>query len=291
MIRKALLYAFVILALYIAVLVIGAVGSWAADTVSVEVLFALPLLIAIALFVLGKVIFDRISKVERLKTDFLTVVAHRLRTPLSRMNWMLDELSSDMSAPPRKETVDAMRETLNTLVDVVNQFLDATEAGKTSLYYDYLFEREKPDHILRQVVADYTVGAARKGVSLNLSIEEGIPQILLDRDRIKLAMSIFIENAILYTSKGGRVDVSLKVEGNEVVFTVKDTGIGISQESLRYVFTKFFRTKDAVSVDRDRTGLGLFIAKEIVEQHGGTVGVSSEGAGKGSTFWFTLPVR
>lgn len=180
---------------------------------------------------------------------------------------------------------------MNDLVKASNNLLNAAEAGKSSLYYDYMFEKGQFANLVRQVVSEYSSGARQKDINISVDVTEKLPELSLDKERMKTALGIFIENAILYTAKGGEVIIKVFSENNNIIFSIKDSGIGIPRESLSYIFSKFFRTKEAVTLDRDRAGLGLFIAKEIIRKHHGNVHVESRGNNLGSHFWFSIPVR
>lgn len=291
MLKKILIYISIVFAITFIVWGVGVLGAWVAQNAPEPFVFIFPFTIALIIFAIGYVAFAKISKIDKIKSEFITVAAHRLRTPLSRINWMLDELSTDIGMQEKDKLVVSMKEVLGGFTDAVNQLLDATEAGKKSLYYDYIFEEGRLGYIVQQVVADYVVGIMQKEIGVNTDIQENLPLLRIDKDRMKVAISIFVENAVMYTPQKGRIDVRLYKDGSNVIFSISDTGIGISKESLPYIYTKFFRAKEAVTIDRDRTGLGLFIAKEIIERHGGRVGVESDGLGNGSRFWFSIPIR
>ncbi len=290
MLKKISIYTTIIVAIALTVWGVGALDAWVSSNTPEPFALIFPLAIALIIFAVGYVAYIKITKIDKIKSEFITVAAHRLRTPLSRINWMLDELSTDIGMQEKDKLAGSMKEVLKGFTGAVNQLLDATEAGKKSLYYDYIFEEGGLGYIVQQVIADYTVGIMQKEIGVTTDIQENLPRLLIDKERVKVAISIFIENAIMYTPKNGSIEIRLYKEGSDVVFSIKDTGIGISKESLPYIYTKFFRAKDAVTIDRDRTGLGLFIAKEIIKKHNGKVGVESKGLSKGSLFWFSLPV-
>jgi len=244
----------------------------------------------VVLFAAGFVLLRFVRKEERIKKEFVSVASHRLRTPLTRLRWMVDNGLELAQTREEKELAADMKETVEDLTGVVNRLLEASEAEKTSDFYSYFFEEGNFAIVVRQVVADYARGARRKNISLSVSIPENIPRAVFDYDRIKVAASAILENAIIYTPSGGSVEVSVEADKKHITYKVKDSGIGIPEDVRRFVFTKFFRSKEAVSIDRDRVGLGLFVAKEIVRRHGGKIGFESKWHERGSTFWFTIPV-
>jgi two-component system phosphate regulon sensor histidine kinase PhoR len=130
----------------------------------------------------------------------------------------------------------------------------------------------------------------QKSIKIEFKKPEDLPKILMDQEKIKLVIENFIDNAIKYTFPGGKVTVSIIRGTNEVEVRVKDTGVGIPKEQQMRVFTRFFRGSNVVRLDTEGSGLGLFLAKNIVEAHGGRIGFESE-SGKGSTFFFTIPMK
>ncbi len=291
MIKRIFIYIIIIITIALTVWSVGVLDAWVARNAPEAFALVFPLAVATILFAVGYAAFVKMTKVDKIKSEFITVAAHRLRTPLSRINWMLDELSTDIGMQEKDKLVVSMKEVLKGFTGAVNQLLDATEAGKKSLYYDYIFEEGKLNHIVQQVIADYTVGMMQKEIGVETDIQENLPLLHIDKERIKVAISIFVENAIMYTPKKGKIEVKLYKQESDIIFSIEDTGIGIPSESLPYIYTKFFRAKAAVTIDRDRTGLGLFIAKEIIKKHRGKVGVESSGVNRGSRFWFSVPIR
>ena len=117
-----------------------------------------------------------------------------------------------------------------------------------------------------------------------------MPKAMADVDKIRIAVQNLVDNAINYTSSGGRVTVSLNYGRNELGVVVKDTGVGIPEDQKKRIFSKFFRGSNVIKVETDGSGLGLFITKNIIEAHGGKIWFESE-EGKGTTFSFSLPVK
>lgn len=252
--------------------------------------FIIPVIASIILFIAGSFFWKQAKKTDGSKYEFVTVAAHRLRTPLSRLGWMITGLRDEVKTESGKSLIDDASKTAAELTSIANQLLTAAEAGESSLYYSYIPHKEDLGLIVRQVIGEYAIGAVKKNIEVLISAPTDLPKVYVDRDRIREALGSFLENAILYTPEQGRIEVALIKEWNHLKVSVKDNGIGISKNELPYVFTKFFRTKGAVASDANRAGLGLAIAKDIIERHGGGVGVESEGNNQGSRFWFTLPI-
>lgn len=252
--------------------------------------FIIPFITAIILFIAGTFFWQQSKKTDGSKYEFITVAAHRLRTPLSRLGWMIGGLRDEVKTETGKSLIEDATKTAAELTSIANQLLTAAEAGESSLYYSYIPHEEDLGLIVRQVIGEYAIGAMKKNIEVLISAPTDLPKVYADRDRIREALGSFLENAILYTPQEGRIEVVVVKEWNHLKVSVKDSGIGISKNELPYVYTKFFRTKGAIASDADRSGLGLAIAKDIITRHGGEVGVESQGSNEGSRFWFTLPI-
>lgn len=251
----------------------------------------LPIAITILTLVFWLIWQKEIKENENTKSRFLTIASHQFRTPLTRMQWTLASLSSELNTDKQKELLLNIKSMVSDLVKGSNYLLDATEANKKkSLYYDYIFEKGNLSASLSFVLGIYAPGLQNKNIAITTDMRQGLPLVFFDRERINQAMSVFLENAIIYTPSGGSIHIKLYLEKENIVFSVRDSGIGIQKNMLTHIFTKFFRTKRAISMDANRTGLGLSVAKDIIKNHKGSVFVKSEGQDKGSVFGFKIPI-
>ena len=233
----------------------------------------------------------REKRIEKQKSEFVSITAHQLRTPLSALKWtlqmLLDEDLGKITSEQR-EFIEKAHQSNERVVKIVNDLLNVTriEEGR----YIYKLTLAKIEDIVEEVVIAAKELAEKKGIKFEFQKpEENLPQVKIDVEKIKLAVQNLIENAIHYTLKDGMVTISLKYvkDKKEIELRVQDTGIGIPKDQQYRLFTRFFRAPNAVLVETDGSGLGLFIVKNIIEAHNGKVGFKSE-EGKGSTFWFTL---
>lgn len=254
-------------------------------------MIAVPLVVAVVLFSIFAVLRMRTRRAEKLKYEFITVAAHRLRTPLTRLGWMVAGIRDELSTPQGRQLAEDADRVVHELTDIADRLLSAAEAKKPSLYYSYIPEEEDMGLIARQAAGDYGIGATKKNIKFSVAIPESLPKVYVDRDRIRTAIGVFLENAILYTPFGGTMELRVAPARGGVEVSVRDSGVGILADELPYVFTKFYRTRAAVAADADRAGLGLAIGKDIIERHGGKVGARSEGKDRGSVFWFWIPGR
>ena len=280
----------IILQLSILIAGIGILGYVLIDQKHFEHIWIFPLAGGTLLYLIGYVVLQKVRRVEEVKNEFLTIAAHNLRTPLTKIQWLIADLEEKVQDAEIHERFVKMKETFRNLTMIVNRLLELSEAGKTSMYFSYLFEDHRLEYIILQATADHGVGIEQKNISLNTRIQEKLPMVKLDRERIQLAVNILMENAILYNKQNGIIDIDVYQKKDNIICSIKNTGIGISKEDLPKMFTKFYRTRDAITKDTDRVGLGLALAKEIIRKHHGNIYVESEGKGKDTCFWFTLPV-
>jgi PAS domain S-box-containing protein len=230
--------------------------------------------------------------IEQLKTEFVSLAAHQLRTPLSGIKWSLKMILDGDLGPLPEEQKDFLKKALmanERLIRLVNDLLDVTriEEGR------FLYKLEEKDivKIVEDVFNSYLDLAKEKEITFELEkLKDNFPLIKVDEEKIKLAIQNLIENALIYTLPKGKVTVTIDLQNGNFFFKVKDTGIGIPKQVQDRIFTKFFRASNAVRLDTEGSGLGLFITKNIIESHDGKIWFESE-EGKGTTFYFTIPVK
>ena len=232
----------------------------------------------------------REKRIEKTKSEFVSITAHQLRTPLSAIKWtlqmLLDNDLGEITAEQR-EFIEKAYKSNERVVTVINDLLNVTriEEGK------HLFKLTLINltTIIQEAVFAYKEIAEKKKIILKFEEpKEKLPQVKVDVEKIKIVIQNLMENAIHYTLEKGEVTIFLKYVKNEIEFRIKDTGIGIPEKHQHRLFTKFFRSPKAITMETDGSGLGLFITKNIIEAHNGKIGFESE-ENKGSTFWFTLP--
>jgi len=238
-----------------------------------------------------KIVRDQTREVELLKSknDFITIAAHQLRTPLSAVNWAFQSLKNEPLAQSQKELAETGFAASNNLLKIVEDLLDISkiEEGK----FGYNFQEVDIIKFLQSAVSQAEPVAKEYNVKVYME-NPPEPSIMLNIDTEKLitAISNLLENSIKYNIPNGRVVVSLerRQDAPFVQINVADTGMGIPEEEIGKLFTKFFRGEKSVSKETEGSGLGLYIVKNIIRRHGGQIWVESV-VGRGSTFSFTLP--
>jgi len=236
------------------------------------------------------VMCDKLNAMDKMKTDFFSLMAHELRTPLASIkegtNLLMNHIGADLKQQ-QQEVLTIIAEESNRLTDLVNSLLDLSkmEAGMLTLN----LEKSKADKLIHQAVSGIRLLAMTKHVSIHVDVPPGMPDILVDEERILHALRNLVGNAVKFTPDGGRVVISARPEEGSVRVSVEDNGPGIASEDLNLIFNKF---KQGTMTDYHKikgSGLGLAIVKHIVKAHGGKVWVESE-SGRGSAFIFSLPV-
>jgi two-component system sensor histidine kinase BaeS len=228
-----------------------------------------------------------LAQTETMRRQLIGDVAHELRTPLTTIKGTAEGLI-DGVLPPDAETFHHIHQEADRLQRLVRdlQELSRVEAGA----YELDRRPTDPADLVRAVVDRLARQFEDKGVALETDLPGDLPPILADEDRIGQVLMNLVGNALQYTPEGGQVRITAHREGDAVAIAVRDTGIGIPPEHLPHLFTRFYRVDKSRSRAGGGSGIGLTIARHLVEAHGGTIRVESPGSGQGSAFIFTLPV-
>ena len=232
---------------------------------------------------------EHLQQLDKAKSEFLSIAAHQLRTPLTGIKGYLSMIEAgEIPQDKVKGIIHELFNQTNRLSRVVNVFLNVSriEAGRLHLEYT----QGRIEDVVTEVYGELHGVARKKQISLTIgNAKKKTPQLYFDQDKIHDVIMNLIDNAIKYTNRGGKIGVSLACDDEEIVVCVRDTGIGLSVDDLSTVFEKFSRGVDGFKTNTEGVGLGLFIAKRIVEAHGGRIWVESKGKGRGSAFWVALP--
>ncbi len=221
---------------------------------------------------------------------FLALFSHQLRTPLSVVKgyvaMLLDGTFGELDIA-QKKAFEKIFTANERMIRLVNNFLDMPRIHVGTMEYN--FEPISPVELLSHAVAEARLQADIKKLPIEWFAEKPLPKILADRENLLQAFSNILDNAIKYT-KAGKISVSISKKEDSVLISISDTGAGILPEDLPKLFNKFMRGEDMRKLYREGRGLGLYIARQVIEGHGGTVWAESPGLGKGSTFYIKLPL-
>ena len=230
--------------------------------------------------------------IEQLKTEFVSISAHQLRTPLSAIKWTLKMLLDEDLGKITDEQKEFLQKTYRSnerMIALINSLLNVTriEEGR------FLYRPALTDivEIVNIVVETLKHEIVKKQIKFKFTKpRKSLPKVLVDSEKIKLAIQNLIDNAIKYTPAKGTINVSLKRKDKHIEFSVKDTGLGVPKAQQDRIFKKFFRGVNAVKLETEGSGLGLFITKNVIEAHKGKIWFESK-ENQGATFYFTLPIR
>lgn len=226
-----------------------------------------------------------------IQSDFINLTSHQLRTPLSGSKWLLELLQKPDTGALNKKQRDFL-EKINIenerMIALVNDLLEVTriEAGQSKLY----LQPTDIAPVVRSLIKEREKEVRKKRLQIVFTTEqEPFPPVRTELNKIKQALANLISNAISYTPEGGKITIDLKIQDSMMQFSISDTGIGIPKNQQKDIFTKFFRGSNVASMETTGTGLGLYISKSFIEASGGKLWFTSE-SGKGTTFYFTLPI-
>ncbi len=234
---------------------------------------------------------QHLQELDRAKSEFVSIASHQLRTPMTGIMGYLSMMTQGdfgkIKDEHQKILVDLLAESQR-MIRLINQFLNVSkiEAGK----FTYTKAPVQLASLVEHEIIEVTKTASDKGLKLvNKMPKQPLPAITVDADKLQDVILNLIDNAIKYTDKGS-ITISAEQEGGNVHFRVKDTGIGIKPADASALFSKFVRGSGIAQIHPDGSGLGLFIAKSIIDAHGGRIWAESDGEGKGSTFQFVIPI-
>lgn len=234
---------------------------------------------------------NRTKQLDKIKSEFISIAAHQLRTPLSAVKWTLKMIiDGDLGSLNAEQKTFLMQgyQTNERTIRLVNDFLNVVriEEGR----FGYELASIHIEDLIDNIIQEFTHRVKEKAITFSYDKpKDRLPIVKIDPSKMRLALQNLIDNAIKYTPAGGKVTISVKYSKLYINIAVEDSGIGIPKHQIKRLFEKFFRSDNAIKSQTEGSGLGLFIVKNIIEKHGGKVSVKSD-ENKGSTFTVTLPI-
>lgn len=252
-------------------------------------------MVAVFILAIGTAIIrsvERVAEASRIKSEFISVASHELKTPLSAIKWALDMLLSYKKqgfSVEQTEYLTAINDNNERLIKLTGDLLDISriESGTFKLNP----EKGSITILIKDLVQEFQPLAKTLNISLTFSPpDKEIPDVLFDSERIRIVLKNLIDNAIKYIRDRGNVDLSVARDGGKIIIRIKDTGVGIPRHDRQFIFSKFYRSSNKLLYQTQGAGLGLFMARAFVKSSGGKIGFESDEK-TGSIFWFSLPIN
>ena len=259
------------------------------EVAALIVIFITTIFIVVGDFIISG--FRRIAEVNRLKSEFIFIVTHQLRSPLSIIKWSSEAIERELKKNDGVNTANTFLQTIqNTIANMsllINSILEINKIEARTLVFKHepfsLFDLSK------DIIDSYAGLAGASNVTLTLNTVPTLPEVIGDRGRVAMVIQNLTDNAIRYTKGGGEITIAIEHRKSELCWTIKDMGLGIPEAHQKFIFDRFFRASNVSKEDFHGSGIGLYISKLIIESLWGKIGFRSK-EGEGSTFWFTLPL-
>jgi signal transduction histidine kinase len=226
------------------------------------------------------------EQANRLKDEFIATLSHELRTPLNAlMGWIWQLRNATLDEPARERALDSIERNARMQAQLINDLLDISRASKGKLQLEIRLVDLK--HVIETALESVREPMGRKNLEVSTSLQS--VAVVGDQSRLQQVVTNLLTNSVQFTPPNGRVSISLAGNGDEAVLSVQDTGAGIDPAFIPHVFEQFRQGEGGLSRKHGGLGLGLAVVKQLIELHGGSVMVTSDGTGKGATFTVRLP--
>ena len=249
------------------------------------ILTAISLVIA---FVTTQVL-ENLASVSRMKSEFISIVSHQLRSPLSNLKWAIELLMSGRLGKVEEKQTEyfhILKENSARMHELISDLLVISRMETAGF-----FSKKTPfslTELTKEIIERFSVFAKSSNISIVLDSRERTSDVIANSNHIQLVVENFLDNAIRYVKQSGDIKIKIEDRNGKIYFEIKDNGVGIPNDDQKYIFQKFFRAKNVMKYQTQGSGLGLYIAKNIIEKSNGKIGFKSK-ENEGSTFWFTLP--
>ncbi|GMX58860.1 MAG: hypothetical protein MCSN_5140 [Candidatus Microsyncoccus archaeolyticus] len=245
----------------------------------------------VTLIVLHDVSRDRL--VEKMKTEFVSIAAHQLRTPLSAIKWSLKMiLDGDVGKinPEQKDLLEKTYFSNERMIGLINDLLNVTRIEEGRFLYKP--EKMQLEGVIVNVIQELEETIKMKKINVKFEkLKKLLPPVIIDEEKMSLAIYNLLDNALKYTvPEKGEIIISLEEKDDSIIFKIKDNGVGIPKDQHQRIFSKFFRGDNVIRMETEGSGLGLYTTKNIIESHKGKIWFDSD-EGKGTIFYFSLPYK
>ena len=259
-----------------------------------ELVALIALLITLILFIISVVItrsFESLAEANRMKSEFINIVSHQLRSPLSNLRWTIELLMSGRLGKIGKDQVEyfkILKENSGRMGELVADLLTVSRLETATLPFKK--EEVSLKDLINNLIFEFQPFAKASNVEIEFKSQKDLPKILTDPSQISLVIENLLDNATRYIKDSGKVKILLEQRTQNLYFEMEDNGVGIPRKDQKYIFQKFFRSENIMRHQTQGSGLGLYISKAIIGRLGGKIGFKSQ-EGVGSTFWFSLPLK
>jgi len=286
--KRALFFAVIVAVSSFSIFMVGYINSTINILIPNFPFWVLPLLAGFAATILSIFTWQRFRETDELKYEFITIMTHKLRTPLTSIRWSVENLT-EMIPSKGKTDIIHINESVNRLIELINALAEVSSEDRSQ--YTYAYETIDFTLFLKSLGQEYSHLCQDKKITFAFHDIEGSPLFIhADRVKMRIVMQSLLDNALTYSNVGGNIILTIKQLGGKVFVSVQDTGIGFDKEQGRRLFSQLYRTDSARAIDTEGTGIGLFVARKIIEHHNGTISAHSDGVGRGSTFVLYLPI-
>lgn len=232
------------------------------------------------------------KKEEKVKStgEFITIIAHQLRTPLTGMKWSFDLLLSGEVgelSPEQKQIIRKVSSTTNYMIGLINNLLNVGQIEEG--HFKIILKKQSILPVFKNVENIFKSIVEEKGVIFKIEIPTELPLLDIDIEKIEIVINNIIDNSIKYSLPGGMVGLKVTHNERELIISIKNGGVNIPREEFDKIFTKFFKSNQASQHKINAVGLGLYISKNIIDQHNGKIWFESE-ENQRTTFYISLPI-
>ncbi len=256
--------------------------------VGIMILILAAFLLAIATLITHS--FEKLNEASRMKSEFVGIVTHQLRSPLTSLKWTVELiLGGNLGNTDEKilKYLKLLKGDSDRMAELLEDLLTLLKVEEKDLVL--LRDEVSLEEITQKLIEICAPFAEASDVKIKLNSQKSLPKVYADPRHVKIIIEALLDNAIRYTKENGEIEIEMTSDEKNLLFKIKDGGIGIPAADQKYIFKKFFRATNAVKHQAKGSGLGLYIVKTLIERADGKIGFESE-ENKGTTFWFTLPL-
>lgn len=242
------------------------------------------------ILIVGNIIAESSRKVisnYRLKEEFIDLISHQIRTPMTNIKWNLELLNEEKMNEKQNRYVDRLAESVEKITSLVNDFVYLSRLDQSKK--ELILRKFDVKKILKDVLKDFKMFASSKNIEMVIESDCEDCWVKTDQKKIKIVLSNMIENALKYSYDDSKVEINLYKKRTNLIIKISDQGCGIDRQSQPFIFDKFYRAMDAKKLSADGTGVGLYISKVLLRDMAGEIWFKSE-ENKGTDFYISLPL-